>query len=75
MDVLLSERTKNHWENVDANEFGRFGCFGAFASRPRFPEVLRGSWMSWILVIKNIKYNISKNLNNIYYKTFTAKEC
>ena len=39
MDVLLSERTKNHWENVDANEFGRFGCFGAFASRPRFPEV------------------------------------
>ena len=70
MDVLLSERTKNHWENVDANEFGRFGCFGAFASRPRFPEVFAR------FLDELDSCNLLKNLVIIIYcKTFTAKEC
>ena len=75
MDVLLSERTKIIGKTWTPMNLGVLAVLALLLRAHVFPRFLRGSWMSWILVIKNIKYNISKNLNNIYYKTFTAKEC
>ena len=75
MDVLLSERTKIIGKTWTPMNLGVLAVLALLLRAHVFPRFLRGSWMSWILVIKNINYNIPKNLNNIYYKTFTAKEC
>ena len=75
MDVLLSERTKIIGKTWTPMNLGVLAVLALLLRAHVFPRFLRGSWMSWILVIKNINYNISKNFNNIYYKTFTAKEC
>ena len=66
MDVLLSERTKIIGKTWTPMNLGVLAVLALLLRAHVFPRFLRGSWMSWILVIKNINNLIFQRILIIF---------